>query len=380
MLVLRKSGKKDFIMDMSTWLKAGVLALSVSLLAACGGGDAAAPGGGTPNQPLPEVPWGSPAVFVTPGQTSASFALSGCYFEHESEGGESGSLYQTKLVISSEGDVSIAGTLSELSTATAATLLSMKFAEVTLSNWGVSGNTESPTYSLHMMKLGRTPDGGEVELGVNYQDFENGGQDEGVFLYDNAQSKYIYGCSLDSPLALKTLINEARVAKHMAQGVAAVDDLFINYYSPESPPPSGIEGDVIFWSYPAIEEFGELPQQNFRFNSQTGTLLTSIGADTSATMSTISFALPSATSNNSGTYSESTCRNMQLYDFKEAKTLIVVGNDDFQSALIATRYGDKLMPISIIAFFGLIMGGDGGGEFDGAPDCLRPRLHNDFDR
>ncbi len=360
-------------MKLLNTLKLGLAAGLIALLAACGGSEspAGAAAGADPAKPLPEVPWGSPAVFVTPGQTSASFALNGCYFDDEAKDIE-GNLYQAKLVITSSGDVSIMGTTSAEVSAVPETLFSMKFAEATLANWGVLGTVEAPTYSLYMMKLGRTPDDGGVQFGVNAQTFAED-IPEGIFAEDNQQGKEIYGCSLESPLALKTLINEARVAKHMTQGVTAVDDYFLGFDGEALP--SSVEGDLIAWSFPPIEFIGEIPQTNFRFNSASGVLSTSTGTDTTAPMSTVSFALPSGASEQSGWYRESTCRNMQLYEFKEAKTLFVASGERPEDLIIATRYGDKLMPIPIFVLFEFVFNEDG--PFEGIPDCIRPRFNYD---
>lgn len=198
--------------------------------------------------------------------------------------------------------------------------------------------------------------------------------------YNNANRYSIDGtegsdCKLDTPLALQTFINEARVAKHMAKGVTQVGSELMGIADPESELgieilPSSVEGDLIAWSFSAVEFFEDIPQLNYRFNSASGVLSTSTGTDTSAPMTTVSFALPSGATEQQGYYQESTCRNTEFYNFQEAKTLFVLKDEDVEGFVIATRVGDKLMPMSFIAFFYYAVSR----QFDSVPDCIRPNL------
>jgi hypothetical protein len=383
-------------MKLLNTLKLGLAAALVALLAACGGSESPAAAGADPAKPLPEVPWGSPAVFVTPGQTSASFALSGCALSVNDADDFYGPLYQAKLVITSGGDVSIMATTSSVANAVPETIINFKYAEVDLANWGVQGTVETPTYSIHMRKFGTVEDAFQTasRLGVNYLNFANGGSGDGfggvgiVMAYNNANRYSIDGtegsdCKLDTPLALQTLINEARVAKHMAKGVTEVGSELMGISDPESGfeieiLPSSVEGDLISWAFAAVdlgggggdESFLDFPQANYRFNSASGVLSTSTGTDTSAPMTTVSFALPSGATEQQGYYQESTCRNTEFYNFQEAKTLFVLKDEDVEGFVIATRVGDKLMPMSFIAFFYYAISG----QFDSVPDCIRPNL------
>jgi hypothetical protein len=371
MRLLNKSAKKDYIMNMFTWLKTSALALSMSLLAACGGSDSPSPAadGSTPLplQSIKPADWGSPAVFVTPGQSSASFALTGCDLASQNF---EGPLNKAKLVISSSGDVSIMGTTSTAADATPQPVIEFKFSDMTLANWAVQGTVEDPTYSIHMRKRGAERNGQDDGSRFRVNDpFFEGGEGFGsgqVVAHDYAKPLYINLCQLVDPLALKTLVNEARVATHMAQGAKQVDTFFSQFE--QEPLPNGVDGDVIYWAFPAFEFFESLPQFNYRFNSATGVLLSSEGTDTTAPMTTVSFALPSSTNTESGGYyGESVCRNTQFYEFKEAKTLAILKEDSPIGALFATRYGEKLMPIFVAALFFL------NSRYEGVPDCLRLR-------
>jgi hypothetical protein len=339
------------------------------MLAACGGGGSAV----TPDKPLPEVQWGSPAVFVTPGQASASFNLTGCTLLRPNV--NPASLYQAKLMISDQGDVSIVATTSDVATATTEKLAGMAFADAAYVNWRVFGTVETPTYSIEMYKprISEDLEDEPSSIRVNYQSFENAPVP--VYSKDEATGVEINGCVMAEPLALKTAVNQARVAKHMGYGVSEIDVRVLSTPGESTYTlPYGITGEVASWSTPPVTLFGDFPQQNYQFNLATGSLKQSTGTDTAAPLSDINLSLPTLTNEGSfGLYNESVCRNSAFYESKEAKSLVAIRLssseltvDSFANTVFATRYGNKLMPLhSLFAFFGI-----NNGSFDNRVDCL----------
>jgi hypothetical protein len=343
-------------MKHATIIKMAAASALMALLAACGGG------GGGSAAPESNVPWGSPAVFVAPGQASASFAMQGCTLSQGMN--ESSLLSQTKLVINAQGDVSIIGTTSNQPTATTSELASMSFALASYANWRVLGTVETPTYTIEMYRL-FSDQVDAAYSSILMTSTEPGGTPLIQVKSDDGAGKIIANCILTEPLALKTLVNPARVAKHMGNGVTEIDTRIFEFFGLGSSLPSGVTGNIAFWSIPEIGGIGNFPQQNYQFNLVSGSLMTSIGTDTTAPLSTVSFALPAANSGfTAGLYSESVCRNNAFYDSNEAKSLVAVRVPDgemsinsFTDAIFATRYANKLMPLPIIfALLGLETG------------------------
>lgn len=303
----------------------------LSLLAACGGGsDSAAPAA----TPLPEVAWASPAVFVTPGASSKSFALTMCEREIDNDDEEVEQLlYKASLQIASNGDVSIVASTTE--TATATTVWSMAFADAQNASWSVSGNTQTPTYSLYMSSNGRS---GNKSLNVYRQQISETEFAYYVRTYDydnNADTSIEIECSLTGKLELQVNADQARAAKNLgtAAGVTTYDDYSID---------GRIEGGNAFWQQ---NDYESAPQDKYnfmRFNLGTGELSSS-NANT-GTYAAISLSLPSGTSSY-GVYGETVSRNNYTFDYKEAKS-ICLGFESMQAGfgLSVTAFGNKFYP------------------------------------
>jgi hypothetical protein len=348
-------------LSQSTKFLAGVCL--AALLVACGGG-----GGDTASSTaqtikpadLKPAEWASPAVFVTPGQTSASFALTQCdYFNYRED--TSATVYQGKLVISSEGDVSVVGALSNEATATVSTLLTLKFAQASYVSWTAQGTVEAPEYSLLMKKLGRIPREPRSDINLDSGLGVDGSNSNEFYAFDGDRQIDIYDCRLNEAFAPKTLVNPERVAVNLGKGVAEIDAFFLGQTEAL---PNGLSEEFVFWS--SVARVGEgIPQLNYRFNTSTGVLLRSVGTD-SMPMTTESFALPTNADEITGLYSESVCRNSQFYGFNEAKSIIATPNLGRQSdILLVTRYADKWMPVVDSPRFINLFGSN-------TKDCIRP--------
>lgn len=298
-------------------LKAAFAAAVVSLLAACGGGDDAAP----------DVAWASPAVFA--GAASKSYALAGCersiYDDDEGEYIEEDvPLYNAKLVIAANGDVSIQAATT--TTGTVTTVWTMAYADAQNASWSASGTTQTPSYYLSMYQSGRN----------SYKSF---------YAYSNVEGGYIsfdsddydtdietdVDCNMTDKLALQINADQARAAKNLgsAAGVTTFDD-----YNAEG----RIEGGNAFW----YNYSGSPQYNNMRFNLGTGELASS--SSTTGTYSPISLALPS-TNMEYGIYGESLTRNNSFFDYKDAKS-VCLGKEFEMSGfeLVVTAYGNKFMP------------------------------------
>ena len=320
-------------MTSKTWLKTASAALLAAMLAACGGG-------GTTSTPLPDVAWASPAVFVTPGAANKSFELTMCERDiEEGEDDDEHPLYKASLQIASNGDVSVVASTTETATATA--VWSMAFADAQNTSWSVSGNTQTPTYSLNMYSGGGRS--GYKSLNVYRAQIS-----ETEFAYhvrtyvsDNNANTYIeIDCLLTGKLELQVNADQARAAKNLgtAAGVTTFDDYNID---------GRIEGGNAFWQQSNYESPGD--KYNFmRFNLGTGELSSS-NANT-GTYAAISLSLPSGTSSY-GVYGETVSRNNSFFDYKEAKS-ICLGFESMEAgfSLSATAYGNKFYPSS--RFFG----------------------------
>lgn len=340
-------------LSQSTKFLAGVC-LAALLVACGGGGDTAS----STAQIIKPAEWASPAVFVTPGQTSASFALSRCdYYNWREDSFEF--VNQGKLMISSEGDISIVGTLSSQATATVSTLFTMKFAEASYVSWTAQGTAEAPEYSFQIKKIGRIPPSDRFGQGPDSEIGIVDGISNEIYATDTEKQIDISDCRLSEPLVLKTRVNPERVATYLGKGVAEVDSFFLGETDAL---PNGLSQEFVFWS---SYGYDEMPQLNYRFNTSTGILLRSEGA-TSTPMTTESFTLPTNADERTGLYTESVCRYSQFYGFNEAKSIIATPNLGSQSDVLSvTRYADKWMPVIDSPRFFYLFG-------DNLKDCIRP--------
>jgi hypothetical protein len=307
--------------------KAAVAATVVSLLAACGGGgDTAAPA-----TPLPPVAWASPAAFVTPGASSKSFALTGCYrtiYDDDEEEyiEDEVNLYKASLVIASNGDMSILAATTATGTVTA--VWSKAFADARNVSWSVSGSSQTPSYSL-MMGLGTN----NFEWSI-YVDGSSLSTDDEDY---NTDIETSIECEMTDKLALQINPDQARAAKNLgtAAGVTTYDN---------DDADGRIEGGNAFWNY----GYGSPEYDFMRFNLATGELSSSTSS--TGTYSPISLALPSGSTEN-GSYGESISRFNSSYDFKEAKSICLSYSRDSGEMmngkyfnLYATAYGNKFNP------------------------------------
>lgn len=306
-------------------LKAAFTAAVVSLLAACGGGDNAAP----------DVAWASPAVFA--GAASKSYALQGCSGGFGGDGidGYSGSFYNASLNITSNGNVSISAATT--TTGTVSVLWSLAYADAQNASWSVYGNTAEAGYNLSMNNSSRS---GSSSVFAEYSP-------EGSYLnVSRSSSSGGLGmtCIFTTPLALQINPDQARAAKNLgsAAGVTTFDDYRTD---------GSIEGDNAFWQSNSESESSSA-YDFMRFNLKTGDLSSS--SSSTGTYASINLSLPSTT-NTLGVYAESLQRNNGFYDYKEAKTICLSKltydmsvESESGFVLNATAYGSKLMPSSYI--------------------------------
>ena len=287
-------------MNNMTWLKYASAALLAAMLAACGGGS-----GGAASTPLPEVPWGSPAVFVTPGAASKSFALTGCttgFLDSVVEqplAQDRENLYNASLRIASNGDVSILASTTQ--TATATVMLTIAYADASAVSWEAFGNTQAPAYGLAIAKF-LSGDTGSVIYVTQKNPLG------AYFIEARADGGETIACTLSEPLALQVNADQARAAKNLgtAAGVTTFDGRSAA---------GRIEGGNAFWeSNTAPSSFD---QYNFmRFNLTTGELASN--STGTGTYAPISLSLPSVTTSYGG-YGESILRNYSYFGEKEAK-------------------------------------------------------------
>jgi hypothetical protein len=347
-----------------SWLKTASTSLLVALLAACGGG------GGSSTTPVPEVAWASPAVFVTPGAASKSFALAGCrkYTEIQSDNyndeeswqrtESTVDLYTATMVIESNGDVSfkaattVTGTVSEL--------WRMTFTEARSMNWSVYGTTQTPSYTLNGYQNLRD---GQKYVNV-YGNSEEPSVEFDVDTYQSYSSGYTntyvdFDCNMTDMLALQINADQARAAKNLgtAAGVNSYDD----YYAD-----GRIDGGKAYWENVIDEEY-TLPQYaHMRFDLASGELASS--ATSGGTYTAVSLALPSSTSS-FGLYGESIERAQSFYGYKDAKTICIASIPNVSSeegfAVVVTAYGSKFMPNSDRRRMGLRETPQGGFGSDG---------------
>jgi hypothetical protein len=314
------------------------------LLAACGGGgggDAAAPAA-----PLPPVAWASPAVFVTPGASSKSFALTGCTLRTNvdsynynptysySNTSTTVDLYTATLVVESSGDVSLKAATTL--TGTINSLWSMAYSDASYMNWSVGGTSQTPSYAINAneqlrngnryMNVYSSVEQSNVELNLNTNVSVNSMQ-----TYTSVR----LGCEMVDKLALQVLADQARAAKNL--GTAAGVNSFDNYDVQGS-----IEGGKAFWVDPnAMPQFS-----NLRFDLATGELASSTLK--TGTYSPLSLALPSGEFEE-GAYRESINRGNSDFGYKEAKGIYVCKNNyanDTGFSIYATAYGNKFYPQS----------------------------------
>ncbi len=304
----------------------GMLAISsAALLAACGGGDSAT---------APEVVWASPAVFVTPGAASKSYALKGCERSVRNTRIDGPIvetvLYKATLVIASSGDMSISASTTD--NGTPSVVFSRAFADAQNVGWSVQGSAQTFTYSINNR---RDDNRNQFTNQLNiYEDTEGGevfGYLDGEDLDSVTNLRTDINCDLAERLQLQVNANEARAAKNL--GTAAGVTTFDSYEAD-----GRIEGDNAFW----YSRSGSPEFQHWRFNLKTGALASS--STSTGTYTTTSLALPTGT-NEYGSYGESKSRNNSFFDYKEANS-ICLGRDSQSSgfSLSATAYGNKFYP------------------------------------
>ncbi len=314
-------------MKFSSMIRASLAVSLVSLLAACGGGDSATP--------APEVAWASPAVFVTPGAANKSFALSGCERRTYGQQVPNQTLYKASLLIASNGDVSILASTTE--TATATVIFSIAFADAKDSSWSVSGNTQTPTYSLYVNQEVR-----DFEKSINVYPQGDGGARLNAGEEGRSGGYGINNCTMTDKLALQVNADSSRAAKNLgtAAGVTTYDG-----YDADG----RIEAGSAFWQ--SDNESAPDDKYNFmRFNLGTGELASS--TSTTGTYSALSLSLPAGTTSYSnGSYGESLSRFESNFDYKDAKSICVssysydpVTDQESGFNIYATAYGNKFLP------------------------------------
>jgi hypothetical protein len=324
-----------------TLWKAALAASLVSWLAACGGGG----GDATPSTPLPEVAWASPAVFVTPGAASKSFALTGCtrttnvnvtnYVPQYSYTTTSTEVTVTNasLLISSNGNISILG---QLAPSTASTTVWSQSADTARNlAWSVSGTTQSPTYYLQAGSNARnTSQDINISSGAdgNYLEASTSVNESAYPLYTYTYT--VVECDMTDKLVLQINADQARAAKNLgsAAGVTTFDD-----YRVEE---GRIEGGNAFW----YNGDGSSEFDYMRFNLATGALASS--SSTTGTYTPISLSLPS-TPTEYGSYAENLQRFNSEFGYQDAKFICINRRreDETGFSVTAAAYGNKFMPV-----------------------------------
>ncbi len=305
-----------------SFFRAAVAVSLISLLAACGGGGGTDANGKTPLVAAPEVSWGSPAMFVTPGASSKTLAANGCTFQVGL--GAQEKMHSVTMVITSAGDVSLVGSTAQGATPT--TQLELKFAEMSYSGIDIRGTAQSPIYKLNMIK---TKKGDSLELGNS----------KSQLLANKSSLDTTFACAtVDSP-SLQILLDSARVAKNLGKEAGAT-----TYNSNRFK--GRIEGDFAHWLIEAQQLGGN--STNYRANLVSGELAIQTSTSGTPTFAAISAQLPTVLPEMAvAFYNEGVCRNNTLaYDSKEAKTLTVqnVRKDNSSPPLAITRFGNQLMP------------------------------------
>jgi hypothetical protein len=336
-------------MRFTSVFRAAVAVSLAGLLAACGGGGG---GGGVPSgsgaapAELPSVAWASPAVFVTPGAASKSFELANCrrttdsysYVNDQYQGYQRGEtdLYTASFVITSSGNVSMNAAVT--STGSVSNLWNLVFADAIGSNWGASGTTQTPSFSLSGYTSSRGANSNfnmssSADFGSAYFSTYNRPADSSTNSYTDTYA-YI-NCGMVTKLALQVNVDGARAAKNLgtAAGVNSFDDYDL---------PGRIEGGKAFWrDSNALPEFSQL-----RFDLATGELASS--STTTGRYSPLSLTLPSSETE-FGSYSESLTRNQSNFNFKDAKGICLNKSDssnDTGFSVNAYAYGNRFYPYS----------------------------------
>jgi hypothetical protein len=340
MHLLGKSGKKDSIMNISTWLKTGALALSVSLLAACGGSDSPVVGGSlpsaTPTVNFNNAAWASPAVFVPPSASNKTFALSCTKFTELNTVSYEGvnvvittlntrdQLYTATLKISTNGDTVVSAATS--TTGTISALQSIALVDANEYSWNVNGTIQTPTYSLSV----RQNSSKSLNIYISGESYVLSLPTETTYGGDFDSTMW-YECTMTDPLALQINADAARAAKNLGAeaGITTFDD---------DDTTGRIEGGQAFWlSGRGSEEFNYI-----RFNLGSGELASS--AFSTGTYSPFSLSLPSSNAEY-GIYGESVIRNNSLFDNLEAKTVCLDYEAEIKRfSISATAYGNKFRP------------------------------------
>jgi hypothetical protein len=344
-------------MRFTSVFRAAVAVSLAGLLAACGGGGG---GGGVPSgsgpgaapAEVPSVAWASPAVFVTPGAASKSFELANCrrvtdsypYVNGQYQGYQRGEtdLYTASFVITSSGNVSVNAAVT--STGSVSSLWNFAFADAINSNWGASGTTQTPSFSLSGYTSSR---GANSSFNMSSSaDFGRASFNSYSRPADSSTNSYTdtyayINCDMDTKLALQVNVDGARAAKNLgiAAGVNSFDDYDL---------PGRIESGKAFWrDSNALPEFSQL-----RFDLATGELASS--STTTGSYSPLSLTLPSGETE-FGSYSESLSRNNSSFNFKDAKGICLNKSDSSNEtgfSVSAYAYGNRFYPYSTNRFVG----------------------------
>ncbi len=321
---LAKSGDTQFIlrpkeiqMKIFSLFKVAAGASVVAVLAACGGGDDS-----------PAVSWASPAAFVSPGASNTSFALSSCQRdvrnEENDESLETDTLYKASLLIASNGDVSLLASFTADGSPTV--LWSLPFDQVGESAWTASGTTQTPSYSLQLMRS--SPD--VIKSLAVYQ-----GDGQYLRIYDEDKTEQIsisFDCDMADSLSLQIRPDSSRFAANFGTpaGVTTFDGTRAE---------GRIEAGSAFWS----SIFGSAQYSNLRFNLSTGELASS--TSTTGTYSLIGLDLPSA-NGTSGSYGETFIRNSQQLNGNDEKSICVIytSDEDGYFSIEAQASGSQFAP------------------------------------
>ncbi len=283
-----------------------VAASLAALIVACGGGG----GDGSPNldTAAPEVAWASPAVFVTPGAASKSFALSGCKqssYIIGIPGSTSVDLFNAKLTIASSGDVSVQAATSTLGPITA--LWSMTYANAQTVTWSVFGDLIDTGYSMRMDQISSSDRAVINLVSAPWFSVLNANR-------NTAAGGFSISCaSVSDLLVLQVNINPARAAKNLgtAAGVTSFDSRYLGEGNS-----GAINAGLATWSNASSPD----AQRFLRFNLATGDLASSTAS--TGTFSPVSLALP-ATELEDGTYGETLTRGRTEFDSQDAKSACI---------------------------------------------------------
>ncbi len=334
-------------MTFTSMFKAGAALSLAGLLAACGGGgNSASPSGSAPPPELPAVAWASPAVFVTPGAASKSFAMENCtrqtnvyVYDYRTQPAQFPStnetidMYTATFVVASNGDMSFNGATTN--TGTVSKQWGMIFADAVNVSWSASGTTQTPSYQLSGNESFRNSsknmnaNSSSESSNLRLSTYEN------VSVPNLSTQTYVnFSCEFTDLLALQVNVDQARAAKNL--GTEAGVNTFDNYDLE-----GRIEGGKAFWRDPSAME----QNSNLRFDLKTGELASS--PSTTGTYSVFSLALPSSATE-IGSYSESLTRGQSQFSYKDAKGVCFSKTDTNTGtglSVNAFAYGNRFYPV-----------------------------------